>query len=356
MHVLGIESSCDETAAAIVVDGHRLLANVVASQVTDHARYGGVVPEIASRRHLEEIGPVVERALTEARVAIGDLDGIAVTRGPGLAGALLVGLCYAKSVAWARGLPLVGVNHIEAHVAALGLEHDEIAYPAIALVVSGGHSALYLQREPRAFRLLGRTRDDAVGEAYDKVAKLLGLGYPGGPIIDRLAQAETSSAEPRLPIARMRDGSLDFSFSGLKSAVVRLVRERGIAPVPPGGEPSGDVRRVARAFQDAAVATLIRNLSRAATDWRPRSLLVAGGVACNSHLRAQVTALGDKLGMAVHLPSPEFATDNAAMVAALGGHLLAAGVRDDDTIDIDPDLAPGDDARVSTRRPGVTVR
>jgi N6-L-threonylcarbamoyladenine synthase len=344
MLVLGIESSCDETAAA-VVGGGRILSNVVASQVQDHARYGGVMPEIASRKHLENIDRVVAEALAEAGVDLGRLDGIAVTRGPGLVGSLLVGLSYAKAVALGRGLPLAGVNHIEAHVAALALEHRGIEYPSVALVVSGGHTALYLQRAPLHFRLLGRTRDDAVGEAFDKVARLLGLGYPGGPAIDRLARGH-DPARPVFPRPRMSDASLDFSFSGLKSAVARHVREAGIGPCPPGGEPSPAIRDVAAAFQKAAVATLTDNLRRALLDWRPRSLLLAGGVACNSLLRAETTRLGADLRVATYLPSPALSTDNAAMVAALGELRLLAGTRDGVELDAEPGLLTGIAAEV----------
>lgn len=342
MLVLGIESSCDETAAAVVADGRAILSSVVASQVGEHAAFGGVFPEVAARRHLEAIVPVVGKALADARVGLADLDGIAVTRGPGLAGCLLVGFSYAKALALGRGLPWVGVNHIEGHVAAIALEAAQpVAYPAIALVVSGGHTAMYLQRDPESFRLLGRTRDDAAGEAYDKVARLLGLGYPGGPILDRLAR-ERGEVELTFTPARMRDGGLDFSFSGLKSAVSRHVRERGMEPPAPGESPGDAVRQVASAFQRAAVAMLCANLRRAVDDWRPASVLLAGGVACNSALRVGVDLLGRELGVRVYLASAALATDNAAMIAARGHLALARGGCDDFDLDIDPDARPGD--------------
>ena len=343
MRVLGVETSCDETAAAVVEDGRKVLSSVVASQVEDHARYGGVVPEIASRKHLENISWVVAGALSEAGLDLDDIEGVAVTRGPGLVGALLVGLSWAKAVAYARRLPLVGVNHIEAHVAALGIEHD-IAYPALALVVSGGHTALYLQADARSFRRLGSTRDDAVGEAFDKVAKAAGLGYPGGPIIDRLSRGR-SPRKPVFPVVRLDGGSLDFSFSGIKSAVVRHLGASGLPPLGPGEAPSEVLIDVLAAFQRAAVASLIDAFARAARDRWPRTLVVAGGVACNSLLREEALKLGGELGIPVCLPRFDLATDNAAMVAALGYHLLGAGRRDGLDLDADPDLAAGSDAQ-----------
>ena len=341
MLVLGIESSCDETAAAVVAHGREIRSSVVASQVGEHAAFGWVFPEVAARRHLESIASVVERALQDAMVGIEAIEGVAVTRGPGLAGSLLVGFSYAKALALGRGLPWVGVNHIEGHIAAIALEGREVTYPAIAMVVSGGHTAMYLQREADAYRLLGRTRDDAVGEAYDKVARLLGLGYPGGPVLDRLAR-EQGEVELRFPASRMRDGGLDFSFSGLKSAVSRYIREHGIAPLGPGDSPGPAIRTIASAFQRTAVTMLCANLRRAIEDWRPASLLLAGGVACNSALRSAVQSLEEELGVRVHLASPALATDNAAMIAARGYLALRRGQCDDLDLDIDPDARPGD--------------
>src|SRR5688572_12745836 len=236
--VLGIESSCDETAAAVVEGGRLLRSNVIASQVATHAVYGGVVPELASREHLDKIAPVVDRALAEAGIALDDIDGIAVTIGPGLVGSLLVGVSYAKSLAYASRKPIVGVNHIEGHIFSVVFDNPDVEYPAVALVVSGGHTNLFLVPEPERYERLGRTRDDAAGEAYDKVAKLLGLGYPGGPVVDRLAQRGDPERAPLVfKVPQMRDESLDFSFSGLKTAVLRFVKENGVAPVAAGDEP-----------------------------------------------------------------------------------------------------------------------
>src|SRR2546423_11554427 len=236
MLVLGIESSCDETAAAIVRDGRELVSSVISSQVETHRRFGGVVPELASREHLDKIVPVVEEAFARARVRQEEIDGIAVTQGPGLVGSLLVGLSYAKAMAYALEKPLVGVNHIEGHIYSVVFENPPIEYPAFALIVSGGHSNLFLVPEPGKYKVLARTRDDAAGEAFDKVAKMLGLGYPGGPIIESLAREGDPRAVP-FPVPRMGDRRPDFSFSGLKTAVSKPVRETGLQPVSPGEKP-----------------------------------------------------------------------------------------------------------------------
>jgi N6-L-threonylcarbamoyladenine synthase len=337
--VLGIETSCDETAAAVVEGGRRIRSNVVASQVETHSVYGGVVPEIASREHLAMIGPVVDRALADAGVALGDLDGIAVTSGPGLVGSLLVGVSYAKSLAYAGRKPLVGVNHIEGHIYSVVFENPEVEYPAVALVVSGGHTNLFLVREPGAYERLGRTRDDAAGEAYDKVAKLLGLGYPGGPVIDRLARTGDPDRAPLVfHVPQMRDETLDFSFSGLKTAVVRYVREHAIAPVPAGEQPSEAVRDLAASFQRAVVWSLRARLRAAVARHEPRSIVLAGGVACNSALRRAVEELGEKAGVRVLMPSPPLTTDNAAMIAAAGYARLARGERSGLDLTADPAL------------------
>lgn len=335
--VLGIESSCDETAAAVVSRGREIRSSVVASQIDTHRVYGGVVPELASREHFEQIGPVVDRAIAEAGVTMAEIDGIAVTSGPGLIGSLLVGISYAKSLAYVWSKPLVGVNHIEGHIASVAFEAGEIEHPALALVVSGGHTSLYLVHEPERYELLGRTRDDAAGEAYDKTAKLLGLGYPGGPVIDRLAASGDPDRAPLVfTIPQMRGPSLDFSFSGLKTAVLRYVKEHGVAPVRPGDEPSQEVRDLAASFQRAVVQSLRARLKRAVQDHRPRSLIVTGGVACNSALREAVDVLGAKMGIRVLKPEPVLTTDNAAMIAAAGFPKLARGERSDLRLTADP--------------------
>ena len=337
--VLGIESSCDETAAAVVEAGRRIRSNVIASQVDTHRVYGGVVPEIASREHLAKIGPIVDAALEEAGLALADVDGIAVTTGPGLVGSLLVGVSYAKSLAYAAGKPIVGVNHIEGHIYSVVFDNPEVSYPAVALVVSGGHTSLFLVREPERYELLGRTRDDAAGEAYDKVAKLLGLGYPGGPVVDRLARRGDPERAPLVfHVPQMRGESLDFSFSGLKTAVLRYVRERGIAPVAPGEEAPQEVLDLAASFQQAVVRSLRARLRAAISRHAPRSILLAGGVAANSALREAIEALGAKHGVAVYKPSPILTTDNAAMIAAAGHVKLAAGLRGGLELNADPGL------------------
>src|ERR687890_279912 len=248
MLVLGIESSCDETAAAIVRDGREMLSSVISSQIDIHKRYGGVVPELASREHLDKIVPVVEEAFARAGVEKHAIDGVAVTQGPGLVGSLLVGLSYAKAMAYALEKPLVGVNHIEGHIYSVVFENPPIEYPAFALIVSGGHTNLFLMPEAGKYKVLARTRDDAAGEAFDKVAKMLGLGYPGGPVIERLAR-EGDPRAVRFQVPRMGDGRPDFSFSGLKTAVSRHVREAGLRPVAAGEEPSQAIRDLAASFQ-----------------------------------------------------------------------------------------------------------
>lgn len=343
--VLGIESSCDETAAAVVERGRIIRSNVVASQVAMHSVYGGVVPELASREHLEQIGPVVDKALADAGVTLAEIDGIAVTNGPGLVGSLLVGLSYAKSLAFAAGIPFVGVNHIEGHIYSVALEHGDLEYPALALVVSGGHTNLFLIVQPREYRLLGRTRDDAAGEAYDKVAKMLGLGYPGGPVIDRIAATGDPEAAPLVfKVPQMHDDTLDFSFSGLKTAVLRFIREHDVAPVADGFEPPQIVRDLLASFQRAVVWSLRARVRAAITRYAPRTVILAGGVACNSALRDAMDELGRKTRVRVVKPSPALTTDNAAMIAAAGYVKLLAGLRDDFTLNADPSLRVGDAA------------
>ena len=326
MLVLGIETSCDETAAAIVRDGREILSSVIASQVETHKRFGGVVPEIASREHLDKIVPIVEEAFTRAGMQTKDMDGIAVTIGPGLVGSLLVGVSYAKAMAFALKKPLVGVNHIEGHVYSVAFDNPPVEYPALALIVSGGHSNLFFVPAPGKYKVIARTRDDAAGEAFDKVAKMLGLSYPGGPIIERLALEGNPSAV-KFSVPRMGDGSHDFSFSGLKTAVTKHVRESGLRPVENGEEPSQEIKDLAASFQSVVVRSLVGTTERVAKDYHPRTLIVAGGVACNGALREASREAAARLGIPVYFPSPHLSTDNAAMIAAAGTVKLQAGER-----------------------------
>ncbi len=344
MIVLAIETSCDETAAAVVEavtdasgvpvltpsQGWRIRSNVVASQVDLHREWGGVVPEIASRQHVREICPVVDRALADAGVAWSDVDALAVTEGPGLIGSLLVGVSFAKSAAWALEKPLVAVNHLAGHIESIWLEHGPIPLPAVVLVVSGGHTSLYLVEREGEYRLLGRTRDDAAGEAYDKVAKLVGLGYPGGPILDRLA-AEGDDEAIRWPGTRLtnpdrnapdRDGRFDFSFSGLKTAVLRHVRERQAA-LGVDGFPQGEVADLAASFQRRVVETLVDKTFGAARWHGARSVGIAGGVSANTRLRADAARRAQAVELPVYFPRLALTTDNAAMIAAAGFRKLA---------------------------------
>lgn len=338
--VLGIETSCDETAAAVVAHGRRILSNVVASQAAVHAAYGGVVPELASRHHVEAIAPVVEAAMAEAGVRFGDLEAVAVTQGPGLVGSLLVGLQAAKAIAFVHGKPLVPVHHVAGHVAAAFLAHGEIPLPALALVVSGGHTSLYEVPEEGVHHLLGRTRDDAAGEAFDKVAKLVGLGYPGGPVIDRLARGANDRAV-EFTVARIKDGRQDFSFSGLKTAVLLHVRREGIPPVADPSAVPERVRDLVASFQRAVVEALVRGLAKAAKSHAPRSLILTGGVAANSLLRREVEAKGRELGLPVFIPPLDLTTDNAAMIAAAGWVAFRRGARGDLALNAEPHLALG---------------
>jgi len=318
--ILGIESSCDETAAAVVEDRRRVLSSVVTSQIDLHRAFGGVVPEIAARRHVEVIEEVVRQALREADTDLADIDAVAVTYGPGLVGSLLVGVCAAKAICWQRGLPLLAVNHLEGHVRSAFLEHDDIAFPALALVVSGGHTALYLCPEEDRYDRRARTRDDAAGEAFDKVAKLLGLGYPGGPVIERVSVGADDRAYV-MPEARMKDGSLDFSFSGIKTAVRRRAEDEGLACNVAFGDLAllpDRARDLAASFQRAVVGVLVRRTVAVARRERARSVLVTGGVACNGRLRREFAEAAEREGFALHIPSPRYTTDNAAMIAAAG--------------------------------------
>jgi len=352
MNLLAIETSCDETAAAVIAETGdtarpwRLRSNVVASQAEIHRDWGGVVPELASRQHLRDICGVVERALDDAGAGWADLGAIAVTQGPGLVGSLLVGVSFAKSIAWSLGVPLVPVHHLAGHIESLVLHHGELPLPAAVLVVSGGHTSLYLVREPGAYQLIARTRDDAAGEAYDKVAKLLGLGYPGGPIIDRVARQGRDRAFP-FRVARMThpdrnqpastappgllppsvERQVDFSFSGLKTAVARIVAEDRERRAEDGSAlPADFVADVAASFQRVVVESLLDRTFEAARWLGAKSVGIAGGVSANSRLRADAEARGQALGLPVFVPPLSLSTDNAAMIGAAGLRRLRAGV------------------------------
>lgn len=319
MRILGIESSCDETAAAVVEDGRRLLSNVVHSQIDIHAAYGGVVPEVAARSHLEVVNPVINRALSEANVTWDDIDGIAVTYAPGLIGSLLVGTLAARTLAMIKHKPLYPIHHVEGHVYANFLNTTAPAFPLLALIVSGGHSQLVLFRDHGDYELLGQTRDDAVGEAFDKVAKIIGLPYPGGPSVAKAA-LDGDAYKYQLPKAKL-DSPYDFSFSGLKTAVLRAVqREVGVDFTFPSHELPGRVTDVQRrdfaaSFQRIAIETLVDKAERAFRDYQPQSVVIAGGVAANQELRRQ---LSDRLPIAIEYAPMELCTDNAAMIATLG--------------------------------------
>ena len=316
MRILGIETSCDETSASVVDHELRLRSNVVLSQDEVHAPFGGIVPELASRQHIRSIAFVVSESLGRAGMAVEEVEAFAVTQGPGLIGSLLVGLSFAKGLAYAHGRPLVPVDHLESHIHSAFIENRDIAYPILALLVSGGHTSLYVLKEPQHFQLIARTRDDAAGEALDKIAKFLGLGYPGGPVIDRLA----GDGNPdRFPFARpqMSDGSLDFSFSGFKTAGLRLIRKLGLTRA------HSDFLDFIASFEAAVIRTLLYNLDQAMTESDPNSLILCGGVARNRKLRAHFLELAANRGVPGYIPSPELCTDNAAMVAALAHEKLA---------------------------------
>ena len=323
MLILGIESSCDETAAAVVRDGREIVSSVISSQIELHRPYGGVVPELASREHLEKIDPIVNEALSQAGVGLKEIDAIAVTQGPGLVGSLLVGVCYAKSLAYGLDIPLVGVNHIEGHFYSVAFENPAITYPAMALIVSGGHTNLFFVPEEGKYRLVSRTRDDAAGEAFDKIAKMLGLGYPGGPVIEQLARVGDKT-KIKFPIAKISDGRPDFSFSGLKTAVAHFIRDNGISQVP--NETRGPiVYDLAAGVQSTIVRSLVRTMESQARELTPLTLIVAGGVACNEVLREASKAAAARLGIPIYFPSKHLSTDNAAMIAAAGFARLQRG-------------------------------
>lgn len=341
MLVLGIETSCDETAAAIVDRDRHVRSSVVATQHDLHAEFGGVVPEIASRAHERLILPVIRRALDEAEIERSDLTGIAVGHRPGLVGSLLVGISAAKALSWSLGVPLIGVDHVHAHLDAVTLDAEPIEFPALGLVVSGGHTTLYRMAGPTDLTRLGGTIDDAAGEAYDKVAAILELGHPGGPIVDRLAS--DPDADERafdFPIGLMKKDNLNFSFSGVKTAVLYEVRGRPTPPKVPGKPPlevppvppmTDDRRRdIAASFQRVVCAALLRKTEAAWNQHGPfKTLVIGGGVSANSRLRREMTELGDRLGAPVRVPPMKYCVDNGAMIAGLGAKMLAAGKRDD---------------------------
>lgn len=355
MNILGIETSCDETAAAVVEETGdaarpwRVRSNVVASQVEIHREWGGVVPELSARQHVRDICGVVERALADAGLAADGFDAVAVTQGPGLVGSLLVGVAFAKSLAWSRGVPLVPVHHLAGHIESLVLQNGEMPLPAVVLVVSGGHTSLYRMATPGEYELLGRTRDDAAGEAYDKVAKLLGLGYPGGPVIDRLAQQGNDRAIP-FPKTRLTHadrnaphlpGVRDFSFSGLKTSVLRHVtaRREAFALGPNDPLPPGEVADICASFQRVVVESLLDRLFDAALWYGARSMGIAGGVSANSRLRADAQSRAAGRDLPMSMPSLALSTDNAAMIAAAGLRRYRAGVTADWSLNADAALA-----------------
>ena len=331
MHILGIDTSCDDTSAAVVQDGRRVLSNVVHSQVKLHHPHGGVVPELASREHIRNIVPVVQEALKRAGLCIKDIDGLAVTVGPGLIGSLLVGLYYVKALSYVSGRPFAAVNHLEGHILSIFLEDDPPPFPFLCLTVSGGHTNLYHVLGFGKYRQLGRTLDDAAGEAFDKVAKLLGLGYPGGPVIDTMAKNGDSSKIP-FPRAYMSKDSLDFSFSGLKTAVALFVKKwkKGEDPTIRGISAND----IAASFQESVIDVLIAKTLKAQQITGCRHICIAGGVACNSRLRERFQEAAREKGLSVMWPRPEYCTDNGAMIAVVGYHMLNEGKIADYGIDV----------------------
>ena len=333
--ILAIESSCDETAAAVVRNGREVLSNVISSQIDLHTLYGGVVPEIASRKHIERINQVIEEALSTAGVSLAQTDVVAVTYGPGLVGALLVGVAEAKAIAYAAGKPLVGVHHIEGHIAANLIEHPELEPPFLSLVVSGGHTHLVRVEDYGVFTILGRTRDDAAGEAFDKVARAIGLGYPGGPKIDRVAR-EGDPEAIAFPRTHIEDAPYDFSFSGLKSAVLNYIN---------GCQMKGQEYRqadIAASFQKAVTDVLVGNAMRAVEEYHADRFAIAGGVAANSALRQAMKEACEERGVKLYYPSPVYCTDNAAMIGVAGYYEYRKGVRHGLDLNAIPNLRLGE--------------
>ncbi len=334
IHILAIESSCDETAAAVVRNGRKVISNVISSQIDIHTLYGGVVPEIASRKHIERINQVITQALTEADMKLADMDAIAVTYGPGLVGALLVGVAEAKAISFATGIPLIGVHHIEGHICANYIENKDLEPPFISLVVSGGHTHLVNVMDYGVYEILGRTRDDAAGEAFDKVARAIGLGYPGGPKIDKVAKEGNPEAID-FPRAKVRDGEYDFSFSGLKSAVLNYLNSEKMA----GREIN--VPDVAASFQKAVTDVLTEHSINALKAGSYKKFALAGGVASNSALRASMKEACEREGIKLYCPSPVFCTDNAAMIGVAGYYEYIKGNFADLSLNAIPNLKLG---------------
>ena len=333
--ILGIESSCDETAASVVRNGREVLSNVISSQIALHTLYGGVVPEIASRKHIEKINVVIEQALSEAQMTLDDLDAIGVTYGPGLVGALLVGMSEAKAIAYAKNLPLIGVHHIEGHISANYIENKDLEPPFACLVVSGGHTHLVIVKDYGKYEIVGRTRDDAAGEAFDKVARAIGLGYPGGPKIDRVSKEGNPDAIV-FPRAKVADSAYDFSFSGLKSAVLNYLNGCKMKNIP---IVQADV---AASFQKAVVDVLVDHAMHAVEEYGFKKFAIAGGVASNSALRAAMEEACRKRGVAFYHPSPVFCTDNAAMIGSAAYYEYLAGTRSGWDLNAVPNLKLGE--------------
>jgi N6-L-threonylcarbamoyladenine synthase len=317
-NLLALETSCDETAAAVLKNGNQLMSNVVASQINIHKNYGGIVPELASRKHLENIVWVVEKALSDANIDRSEIDAIAFTQGPGLVGSLVVGLSFAKAMAMALDIPITGVNHLHAHLASVFLGKSHPSFPFVGLVVSGGHTNLYMVNNILSAELLGHTRDDAAGEAFDKVAKMLGLEYPGGPIISQLSEKGNPNAF-FYPRARLPETPFDFSFSGLKTSVLTLAKRLPKQELLP-------VQDICASFQEAVVDVLVEKTLHAAKNYNVKNIVVTGGVASNYRLREKMAQEAKKLDYKVYFPSPDLCTDNAAMVALLGYHQIKAGI------------------------------
>ena len=333
--ILGLESSCDETAAAVIKNGRTVLSNVISSQIDIHKEYGGVVPEIASRKHIEKINVVIEQALSEAQMTLDDLDAIGVTYGPGLVGALLVGVSEAKAIAYAKKLPLIGVHHIEGHISANYIENKDLEPPFACLVVSGGHTHLVIVKDYGKYEIVGRTRDDAAGEAFDKVARAIGLGYPGGPKIDRVSKEGNPDAIA-FPRAKVADSAYDFSFSGLKSAVLNYLNGCKMKNIP---IVQADV---AASFQKAVVDVLVDHAMHAVEEYGFKKFAIAGGVASNSALRAAMEEACRKRGVAFYHPSPVFCTDNAAMIGSAAYYEYLAGTRSGWDLNAVPNLKLGE--------------
>ncbi|MDF2531713.1 MAG: gcp [Clostridia bacterium] len=333
--ILAIETSCDETSAAVVRNGRHVLSNVISTQIDIHKKFGGVVPEVASRKHLENVNIIVQEAMQQAGMKLEEIDAVAVTSGPGLVGALLIGLTTAKALAYSINKPLIGVNHIEGHIAANYIQHKELQPPFVCLVASGGHSHIVKVADYDSFDILGKTRDDAAGEAFDKIARALGLGYPGGPLIDKLS-AEGNPAAISFPRVFLEEGSYDFSFSGLKSAALNYLNSMKMK------EEKINVADVAASFQAAVVEVLAEKLVRAAAEHNSKYAVLAGGVAANSKLREELQRLGNQRGIEVLYPSPILCTDNAAMIGSAAYYRFIKGTSSDMTLNARPNLTIGE--------------